>query len=230
MKSKLAIFGASTTARSIYKFVKDYDLYDIIGFVQDKEYKTEDTYCDLPIYDFESLATVFNKETDYLFVAVQWNRLNADRKNHYYRLKGEGYRLANIISPTAVIHGTVKGDNCWICDYVVLGSDAEIGNNVLVMTKATLLHDVIVEDHCFLAAHSLAAGYTRIGEQSYIGVGSVIFDCVNIGKKCIIGGGVTIKRNVPDFTIVKTPNDFFVKKTYTENEIENKMLASIMIR
>ena len=230
MKSKLVLFGASTTARVIYKFVKDYDLYDIIGFVQDKEYKTEETYCGLPIYDFESLKEVFNKETDYLFVAVQWNRLNGDRKQLYTRLKGEGYRLANIISPTAIIHGTMKGDNCWICDYVVVENDAEIGSDVFVKTKSTIQHNTIVEDHCFIASHTLFAGDVHIGEQSYIGVASVVFNGVKIGKKCIIGGGVTVKRHVPDFTLVKTPNDFFITKTYTENEIENKMLASIMIR
>lgn len=230
MKSKLVLFGASTTARAVYKFVKDYDLYDIIGFVQDKEYKTEETYCGLPIYDFESLKEVFNKETDFLFVAVQWNRLNGDRKRYYTRLKGEGYRLANIISPTAIIHGTVKGDNCWICDYVVVENDSEIGNDVFIKPKSTIQHNAIVEDHCFIASHTLFAGDVHIGEQSYIGVASVVFNGVKIGKKCIIGGGVTVKRHVPDFTLVKTPNDFFITKTYTENEIENKMLASITIR
>lgn len=230
MKKKLAIFGASTTARAIYKFVKDYDLYDIIGFVQDKEYKTEETYCGLPIYDFEALASVFNKETDYMFVAVEWNRLNADRRRYYNRLKKEGYRLANIVSPTAAIHGTLKGDNCWICDYVVVENDAEIGNDVLVKAKSTLQHNVIVENHCFIAAHTLVAGNSSVGEQSYLGVASVVFNGVNIGKKCIIGGSVTVKRHVPDYTIVKTPNDFFVTKTYTEDEIENKLLASIKIR
>lgn len=230
MKSKLAIFGASTTARAIYKFVKDYDLYDIIGFVQDKEYKTEETYCDLPIYDFESLASVFDKSTDFMFVAVEWNRLNADRKKFYNRLKAEGFRLANIVSPTAMIHGSLKGDNCWICDYVVVENDAEIGNDVLIKAKSTIQHNVIVEDHCFLAAHSLMAGNAHVGEQSYIGVASVIFNGVNIGKKCLVGGGVTVKRHLPDFSIIKTPNDQFVIKTYSEEEIEDKLLASIKIR
>ena len=230
MKSKLAIFGASTTARGIYKFVKDYDLYDVIGFVQDKEYKTEETYCGLPIYDFESLASVFDKSTDYLFVAVEWNHLNADRKRLYNRMKNDGFRLANIISPTAVIHGTLKGDNCWICDFVVVENDSVIGNDVLIKTKTTIHHNVIVGDHCFIAPHTLVAGNVNIGEQSYFGLASVIFNGVNIGKKCIIGGGVTVKRHLPDFSIIKTPNDQFVIKTYSEEEIENKLLASIKIR
>ena len=230
MKSKLAIFGASTTARAIYKFVKDYDLFDIIGFVQDKGYKTESRYCGLPIYDFESLQSVFDKDMDYMFVAVEWNRLNADRRNHYNRLKSQGFKMANIVSPTAVIHGNIKGDNCWICDYVVVENDAEIGNDVLIKAKSTIQHNVIVEDHCFLAAHSLMAGNALVGEQSYIGVASVIFNGVTIGKKCLVGGGVTVKRHLPNFSIIKTPNDQFVIKTYSEEEIEDKLLASIKIR
>lgn len=230
MKSKLVIFGVSTTARAIYKFVKDYDLFDIIGFVQDKEYKTEESYCGLQVYDFESLSTVFDKTTDYMFIAVEWNHLNADRRRLYNRLKAKSYRLANIISPTALIHGTIKGDNCWICDYVVVENDTEIGSDILVKPKATLQHNVVVDDHCFIAAHTLIAGNVHIGEQSYLGVASVVFNGVNIGRKCIVGGGVTVKRHVPDFTVIKTPNDQFVIKTYNEEEIENKLLASIKIR
>lgn len=45
----LLIVGVSTTARSIYKFVTDYNLYRILGFVVDKQYKAMESYCGLPV-------------------------------------------------------------------------------------------------------------------------------------------------------------------------------------
>ena len=95
MKEKLLIVGTSHTARSIYSYVKDYDLYNLLGFVVDKEYKTIDRYCDKPVFTFDNLPSEFDKEKDFLFIAIEWDRLNAVRKKVYLRLKNEGYRLAN---------------------------------------------------------------------------------------------------------------------------------------
>ena len=227
---KIMIVGVSTTARSIYKFVTDYDLYHIIGFIVDKEYKNVESFCGLPGYDFDNLPLDFDKKQDFLFIAMEWNRLNADRRDLYSRLKKASFKFANIISPSAIIHGELEGDNCWICDYVVLENDVIIKNNVFVKTKATIAHLSRIESHCFIGANSFLAGGVNVGEQTYIGVSATIFNGVNIGKKCLIGGGVTIKRHVSDFTVVKTRNDNNVIKVYSEDIIEQKLLASIRIR
>jgi sugar O-acyltransferase (sialic acid O-acetyltransferase NeuD family) len=226
----LIIVGTSTTARSIYKFVTDYNLFHIMGFVVDKEYKKNNTFCGLPVYDFDNLPLSFNKVRDFLFVAIEWNRLNADRRDIYNRLKEQSFKFANIISPSAIVHGELQGDNCWICDYVVIENDAVVKNDVFVKTKATIAHLSEIASHCFIGANSFLAGNVHVGEQSYIGVSSTIFNSVNIGHKCLIGGGVVVKRHVPDFTVVKTRNDAYVTKTYDEAIIEQKLLASIRIR
>ncbi len=230
MKDRLVIFGASTTAKSIYGFVKDYDLFDVLGFVQDKEYKTFDSFCDLPVYDFVALSSVFNKDRDLIFVAMEWNRLNADRRRHYERLKSCGYKFANIISPHALIHGKLVGNNCWICDNVVVENDAVVCDDVFIKPGAIVQHNTIIHSHCFVGAHTTLAGNVSVGEQSYLGVSSVVFNRVTIGKKCIVGGGVVMKRNLPDYSIIKTPNEQYVVKQYDDDTIEEKLLASVVVR
>lgn len=227
---KLLIFGSNTTARSIYKFVTDYHLYEIIGFAVDAKYKTIDTYCNLPVYDFDNLPSSFDKDRDFVFIAMEWDKLNSVRRSVYERIKKMGFKMANIISPNAIIHGSILGDNCWICDNVVLENDVEIYENVMIKTGAIVAHLSIVEKHSFIGARSFLAGDVHVGEQTYIGVGSIIFNSVNIGKKCIVGAAVYVKRHLPDYSLIKTPNDEFVIKTYDEFEIENKLVASIKIR
>lgn len=227
---KLIIFGTSTTARSIYKFITDYHLFEILGFAVDEKYRIIDSYCDLPVYNFENLPSSFDKERDFLFIAMEWDRLNAVRRDVYNRIKGMGYKLANIISPNAIIHGSIYGDNCWICDNVVIESDVEIYENVMIKTGAIIAHLSKVEKHCFVGARSFIAGGVHVGEQTYIGVGALIFNSVNIGKKCLVGAVVYVKRHLPDFSLIKTPNDEFIINSYSEQEIENKLIASIKIR
>lgn len=229
-KQNLLIVGTSVTARSIYKYVVDYELFNLLGFVVDSEYKTCDTYCDMPVYTFDALPAGFNKEEDFLFIAMEWDRLNATRRKVYLRLKDEGYKLANIISPHAIIHGNVLGDNCWITDGVIIENDVNIHEDVMIKSRATIAHLSTIEAHCFVGANSFLAGGVHVGEQTYIGISATIFNSVNIGRKCLVGACTYVKRHLPDFSVIKTKNDEFVIKQYDEEEIENKLLASIRIR
>ena len=178
----------------------------------------------------EELDRVIDKCKDYLFVAIQWNRLNADRRKVYEKLKSEGYRCANLVSPLASINGQLAGDNCWISDFVCVDTDAVIGNNVFVKIGVCVGDHAIIGDHCFIGAKSMVGGGVKVGEQSFVGLGSIIFDDTIIGKKCIVGAATALKRNLPDFCIYKTCSDNYIIKSCLENEIEQKLLFKKNVR
>lgn len=228
--NNLLIVGTSVTAQSIRSYVVDYKLFNLLGFVVDKEYKTCDYYFDEPVYTFDELPKKFDKSRDFLFIAMEWDKLNSTRRKLYNRFKTEGYKLANIISPHAIIHGSVLGDNCWICDGVIIENDVNIYENVMVKSGAKIAHLSTIYPHCFVGANSFLAGGVNLGEQTYVGISATIFNSVNIGKKCLIGACVYVKRHLPDCSVIKTKNDEFDIKQYTEDEIENKLLANIKIR
>lgn len=186
---KLIIIGTGMNARHAWDFIKFYDLFEVVGFAVDEEYRIESTYLGLPVFSINELPNVVDENTK-LFVAVFWNKLNADRRFLYERLKKMGYRFANLISPSAIVHGSLDGDNCWLHDYVIVNTDAHIGNDVMIMARAFVGQDSIVEDHCFVGAGSLIAT-CHIGEQSFVGVSATLFDGVKIGKN------VWLEQHVP---------------------------------
>lgn len=226
----LYIFGCGVTGRSIYKFVTDYNLFEIKGFIIDDKYYNDTEYCNLPVFKLSSLPSDFDIKEDYIFVALEWDRLNAVRRSVYERLKKQGFRFANIISPKAVVHSEIKGDNCWLSDYVVIENDVTIEDDVYIKTRATVAHMTHIGSHCFIGANSFTAGGCRIGAQTYLGICSTIFNSTIIGEKCLVGACVYVKRNLPDFSVIKTTNEEFIVKTYREDEIENKLQANIRIR
>lgn len=230
VKENLLIVGTSVTAQSIRSYIKDYGLFNLLGFVVDKEYKKGDSYLDEPVYTFDELPKEFDKNRDFLFVAMEWDKLNSTRRKLYTRLKSEGYKLANIISPHAIIHGQILGDNCWICDGAIIENDVKIYEDVMVKSGAKIAHLSTIYPHCFVGANSFLAGGVNLGEQTYIGVSATIFNSVNVGKKCLIGACTYVKRHLPDCSVIKTKNDDFIIKQYPEEEIESKLLASIRIR
>lgn len=227
---KLVIIGTSTTAKTILEFVNKHRLYDVVGFAVDRAYLETDKYCGLPVFATEDLETIIDKQSDRLFVAVQWNRLNADRRKIYEKLKAQGYKFANLVSPYAVVNGTLKGDNCWIADMAVVDFGTEVGNDVFVKVGAMIGNDSNIADHCFIGAKSMVAGQVNIGEQTFVGISATIFDGTSIGKKCIVGACAAVKRDMPDYSLCKVPTGAVELRQYDADTIESKLMFSKNVR
>lgn len=226
---KLIIVGLGTNSRHIYEFIQYYHLFDVIGFAVDREYKDRDSYYGLPVYVLEEIEKCVDIGETEFFVALLWNRLNADRRKLYENLKKRGLKLANIISPTAAIRGTINGDNCWIHDYVIIQNNTTIESNVAIMAQSIIGANCAISAHSFFGARSLIGGGTKIGEQCFIGMNCTVFDNTIVGRKCILGACTVVKRNVPDYSLYKTSSDVVIKQ-YQEEEIENKLLFQKNVR
>ncbi len=57
---------------------------------------------------------------------------------------------------------------------------------------------------------------TKIGADSHIGANSVVLAGINIGKRCQIGAGSVVTKNIPDFSIA-VGNPAKIIKTYDQN-------------
>ena len=228
---KLIIVGTSSTARHVYSFIQYHRLFEVIGFAVNKAYIKDDvSFCGLPVLSLEQLVEDASTKDYSLFIAMLWNHLNADRKKVYEYCSSKGFKLANIISPFAIVRGKLIGDNCWIHDYAVIQNDTIIGANVAIMQGSLVGANCKIEPHCFLGAHSIVAGGCTVGEQSFIGLHATVFDDTQIGRKCIIGACSAVKRNVPDFSRCSISSESMVLKQYSEDEIENKLVFSKNVR
>lgn len=224
---KLIIVGLSKTASHVYEFVRYHNLFEVIGFAVNAAYRSVNSFEGLPVYALETLREDCKENNYELFVALLWNRLNKERKMLYDFCKKEGFKLANLVSPTAIMRSEINGDNCWIHDYVVVQNNASLASDIMVMAYSLIGANTQVGSHCFFGARSLLGGGCIVGEQSFIGLNATVFDDTNIGKKCIIGACTAVKRNIPDFSRYVTSSADIVIKTYDEEEIENKLVFSL---
>ena len=227
---KLIIVGLSKTAKHVLSFVNNYGLYNVIGFAVNEKYKTTETFHGLPVYTLENIEKEVGHSDFSVFVAMLWNRLNSERRGVYEYCKQKGFDMVNIVSPFAILRSPLKGDNCWIHDYVVVQQDTYIGSDVMMMSGTLIGANSQVGSHCFFGAHSLLGGGSVIGEQSFVGINSIVFDDTKVGRKCIIGACTAVKRNMPDYSRYVTKSDEIVVKQYAEEEIENKLIFSKNVR
>ena len=221
----IVIVGTGPNARLALSFIKYHKLFNVIGFAVNQKYYNTDTFEGYKVYILETLEeSIGPKENYVLFVALLWNHLNKERKELYNYCKSNGYKMANLISPLAVVRSEICGDNCWIQDYVVIQNNTIIGNNVAIMAGALIGADCQVGSHCFFGAHSLLAGGCVLGDQSFIGLKATVFDDTKIGSRCIVGACTAVKRNMPDCSKYITSSDNIIIKQYSEEEIESKLV------
>lgn len=220
----LIIIGIGANSRLAYSFVKSHNLYNIIGFAVNEEYKTTDKFEGLPVYSLEKIREEIGHSNFVCFISLLWNHLNRDRRKIYQFCKEHDIPLTNLISPLAIVRSKISGDNIWIHDYVVIQNDTILGSNIAIMQGSLIGADCKIASHCFFGAHSVFGGGSIIGEQSFVGLHATVFDDTSIGKKCIVGACTAVKRNMPDFSKYITPSDNIIVKQYTENEIENKLV------
>ena len=79
--------------------------------------------------------------------------------------------------------------------------DTVIGNYVKFDNLSHVGHNVVIEDNCTIILSTLS-GSVHIGENSYIGVRSVVKNQVTIGKNCLIGMAAAVTKDVEDNKVV----------------------------
>lgn len=228
----LVIIGIADTADRVVSFVERYKLFNIIGCAVDEKYvpPTNETILGgekRSVWPLSKLNEYVDIENTYLFVAVLWNHLNADRKNLYLHVKSLwlNAKFANIISPKASVRTDKMGENCLIDDYVVIHERAEIGSDVIIVANSFIAPYAIVSNHVFVAPHAIILGGAKVMSQTMVGTRVIVLNKVEIGEKCLIGAGAIVKKDVPKFCVVKNMSTQDCIKQYNESEIENKWVA-----
>ena len=110
--------------------------------------------------------------------------------------------------------GVKIGDNVDIIDTLIdwnFGFLCSIGNNVTLTGVRILTHDASTKK---LLGYS-KIGKVEIGDNVFVGKGSIILPNVRIGNNVIVGAGTVIAKDVPD-NVVVAGNPWRVLCTFEE--------------
>lgn len=72
-----------------------------------------------------------------------------------------------------------------------------IGNNVTISMRATILTHMDVCDSCLSNTYPRRVGAVNIGDDVYIGAGAMILCGINIGKGALVGAYTLVNKDVP---------------------------------
>lgn len=196
----LAIYCVGGFGRQVLELAWSVNRWDKIIFVDDVTEKK--VINGIPVYRFEDLAQGERNTIEFVIA----NGEPAYREVLYEKVKNAGFSLATIIPPQIpVLTGTKIGEGCIILD-AGISVDADIGENVVIDSKAIIGHHVTIKAHSFISAMVFIGGHTQIKERVFVAAGAKIKDRITIGQDAIISLGAVILRSVkPQAIMVGNP-------------------------
>lgn len=131
-----------------------------------------------------------------VIVAIGDNKI---RRILQERVKSAGFRVVNLIHPSAVVSASAQiGEGAVVMPNAVINARAAVGEGAIINTGAIIEHDCEIGDFAHVSPNAALAGGVIVGQNTHVGIGSCVVQCVKIGANCVIGAGSVVVRDVPD--------------------------------
>lgn len=119
------------------------------------------------------------------------------RRRLYSRIKEIGFRLINIMDPTADVSDTAIIDGgTFVGKKSVVNADCLIGDMAIINTGVILEHGCSVGAFSHISIGAILCGDVTVGKDVFIGAGVTVIQGISIGDSAIIGAGSTVLRDV----------------------------------
>ena len=193
MKDKLIIIGASGHGKVVADIAIKMNKWQSFAFLDDDE--SIKTSMGLEVIGKTADAFTYKDEADF-FVAIG---NNAVRERVQVKLIEQGLNVLSLIHPSAVIGTDVEiGIGTAVMAGVVINSSTRIGKGCIINTSASLDHDNVIEDYVHISPGVNIAGTVKVGKGSWIGIGSVVSNNVNICSGCKVGAGAVVVKDITE--------------------------------
>ena len=192
---KLVIYGTGPFARLMRECFATRLDYEVVGFCADSDFIQDESFCGLPVCDFERVPDVWSPGDVSMFVAIGYKRMRA-RVALFEKAKQTGYSLANYIDPQVHLPvDLILGENNVLFGGVQLAPFAVIGDNNAIWPGCVLSHDVLLGCHNYLSPGCVICGDCRIGDLCFLGASVTVTDGVTIADETRLLPGCVLQNS-----------------------------------
>lgn len=194
MKSEIIVIGAGAHAKVCVELLRA--MGEEVAYCVGKD-DSPKLCVGVPVLTGDKhLSTLRSEGYFKLFVAIALNSLRTQLAELGLEL---GFELVNAISPRAVISPSAKlGHGIAIMANAVINAEAIIEDLAIINTGATVDHDCHIGRAVHIAPQCALAGNVKVGEYSFLGIGSKAIPDMQIGKYTTIGAGGIVVRDIDD--------------------------------
>lgn len=193
MKRNLLIVGASGHGKVVADIALKMNKWQSVAFLDDNDDVNLSMGLDVIGKSNEAIEHINDCD---IFVGIG---NNVTRKKIHENLESKGASIPTLIHPTAVIgeqveiaYGTV------IMAGVVINCYTKIGKGCIINTGSTVDHDNEIDNFAHISPGCHLAGSVKVGQGSWLGIGSLVINNVNITDNCKIGAGAAVIRDITE--------------------------------
>lgn len=196
MKKDLYIIGAGNVGGFIAYHSGEMRSCNLKGFLDDDAAKHGQILYDQPVIGRPDDLLNCDKETDVAIAIAN----PVIKKKIITRLKQNPLiSFPSFIHPKAWLGQKITwGEGCIVYPGATINYETRLGKFVTINMNAAIGHNCLVEDYATISPGVNCGGFTHIGEQSFLGIGSVTIQSIKTGKNTTIGAGAVVIRNLPD--------------------------------
>ncbi|MFG6119301.1 acetyltransferase [Thalassobacillus sp. B23F22_16] len=193
MKKKLLIIGASGHGKVVADIALKMNKWQSIAFLDDdKSIKSS-----MGLKVIGTSDDVFAHIDEYeIFVGIG---NNPTRQRIHEVLETFGASIPVLIHPNAVIGEQVEvGFGTVVMAGVVINCCTSIGKGCIINTGSTVDHDNKIKDFVHISPGVHLAGTVKVGKGTWLGIGSVISNNLNITRGCKVGAGSVVVKDITE--------------------------------
>lgn len=193
MKNKLLIIGASGHGKVIADIALQMNRFQKIAFLDDNPGINN-------IMGIEVIGTtdIVSKLIDEYEIIVGIGN-NITRKKIHETLETLGASIPVLIHPNAVIGEEVDlGRGTVVMAGAVINCCTHIGKGCIINTGSTVDHDNYIEDFVHLSPGVHLAGTVKVGQGSWLGIGSLVSNNLSITSGSIVGAGAVVVKGITE--------------------------------
>lgn len=191
MKNKLLIIGASGHGKVVADIALKMNKWQNVHFLEDD--KNIKSSMGLKVIGTSDDVCTYIDEYD-IFVGIG---NNDTRHRIHEKLETFGASIPVLIHPDAVIGSSVDiGIGTAVMAGVIVNCCTKIGKGCIVNTGCTIDHDNIIEEFVHISPGVHLAGTVKVGKGSWLGIGSIVRNNINITNGCKVGAGSVVVKDI----------------------------------
>lgn len=192
-KNRLLIIGAGGHGRVVADIAVKMNGWREIAFLDDEINKK--SWIGMKVIGLSRDMDQFLGDSE-IFVAIGDNQVREKMLNS---LEQKGAMIPVLIHPNSCIgRNVVIGKGTVIMPGAIINCCSSIGKGCIINTGTTVDHDNVIENYVHLSPGVHTAGDVRIGQGSWIGIGAVILNKINIVNRCIVGAGSVVIKDIKE--------------------------------
>ena len=194
MKDMLIIIGASGHGKVVADIAIKLNKWQSIAYFDDDD--SIKTCMGLQVIG-KTVDVIKYKDKAEFFIAIGNNLI---RERIYRELENIGIETITLIHPSAIIGNDVEiGLGTVVMAGTVINSSSRIGKACIINTSSSVDHDNLIGDFVHIAPGVRLAGTVKVGNGSWLGIGSVVSNNLSICSNCKIGAGSVVTKDIPPY-------------------------------